>query len=150
MAFSFEVAMPTYVIYRDFQAGQLAGAAPLVFDPPKGSDELFFALQSKYPHLKNTSERIRAAVFEFLREEEALLDSALAQSQPLTPEMADAASITTSHYPAIFPPAISSSQSTWSSPEMHSVPTSTFGDSPPPLSRQFSVATTATVPSESR
>lgn len=133
---SFDMEMPSYIIYRDVQPGQPLGMAPLAFYPPKDSDELFDALRAKYPLSKTHSERMCEATLEFLREENTE-DFSLPQPQQ-------------QQQPSMLSSVASSSQSTWSSPETYNLPTPNFGDSPRPLSRQFSVATTATVPSESR
>ncbi|QIW99896.1 hypothetical protein AMS68_005414 [Peltaster fructicola] len=67
MAFTtdFDMSAPTYFIYRE--AGDLT--APLAFFPAKESDELFYALRAKFPHLKTHSERMRDASIEFLKQE---------------------------------------------------------------------------------
>jgi hypothetical protein len=134
--------MPSYIICRDTQPGQpINPTAQLVFYPPKDSDELFDALRTKYPHLKTHSERMREAVIQFLVEE---------QQVPQIPTPTTANSTLTSPWQASMQ-SMSSGSSTWSSPELFDLATPTFGNSPQPqtqpLSRQQSVATTATVPS---
>ena len=145
MAIPTEVEMPSYIIYREALPGQAVNpAAPLVFWPPKDSDELFDALRIKYPHLRTHSERMREAVFEFLLDEQA---PQLQTEQLPTPQMTN--STLTSPWQASMQ-SMSSGSSTWDSPEMFDLATPTFGNSPQPqapqLSRQPSIATTATAP----
>lgn len=61
---------PAYVVYRDISNGEPSDpTSPLLFFPPKGSDELFDALRTAFPHLKSHSERMRDAIIQFLLEE---------------------------------------------------------------------------------
>ena len=61
---------PYYRIYRRLLQGELPDpTAPLIFSPPKDSDELFDSLRAKYPHLKSHGERMREAETEFLLHE---------------------------------------------------------------------------------
>lgn len=61
---------PAYVVYRDISKGEPSDpSSPLLFFPPKGSDELFDALRTAFPHLKTHSERMRDAMIQFLLEE---------------------------------------------------------------------------------
>ncbi|KAK3686271.1 hypothetical protein LTR37_019994 [Vermiconidia calcicola] len=144
-----EMAMPSYIIYRDVTAGQsMDPTAPLAFFPPKDSDELFDALRTKYPHLRTHSERMRDAVLEFLLEETQL---PLAPMEQLpTPQTGHSA--TTSPWQASMQ-SMSSDSSTWSSPDMLGLATPSFGNSPQPqapsLTRYTSTATTSTGTSES-
>ncbi|KAK3684367.1 hypothetical protein LTR37_020343 [Vermiconidia calcicola] len=144
-----EMAMPSYIIYRDVTAGQsIDPTAPLAFFPPKDSDELFDALRTKYPHLRTHSERMRDAVLEFLLEETQL---PLAPMEQLpTPQTAH--STTTSPWQASMQ-SMSSDSSTWSSPDLLGLATPSFGNSPQPqapsLTRYSSTATTSTGTSES-
>ncbi|KAK5142372.1 hypothetical protein LTR04_002253, partial [Oleoguttula sp. CCFEE 6159] len=67
--------------FRVFRLPSLTGdsydpTAPLQFDPPKGSDELFFALMIAYPQGPTHSERMRAAVIDFLMNEKTADDFA--------------------------------------------------------------------------
>ena len=135
------VTMPTYIIGRDTQPGQpIDPTADLVFYPPKGSDELFDALRTKYPHLKTHSERMGEAVMQFYLEEQ----------QVQIPTPTPPTSTLTSPWQASMQ-SMSSGSSLWSSPELFDLATPSFGSSPQPqtqpFSRQESVATTATVPS---
>ena len=135
------VTMPNYIICRDTQPGQpIDPTASLVFYPPKDSDELFDALRMKYPHLKSHTERMREAVIEFYMQEQQIPTPTTANSTLTSPWQASMQSM-------------SSGSSTWSSPELFDMATPSFGNSPQPqtqpLSRQQSVATTATAPSNS-
>ena len=135
------VTMPTYIIGRDTQPGQpIDPTAELVFYPPKGSDELFDALRTKYPHLKTHSERMGEAVMQFYLEEQ----------QVQIPTPTPPTSTLTSPWQASMQ-SMSSGSSIWSSPELFDLATPSFRSSPQPqtqpFSRQESVATTATVPS---
>ena len=146
MALPTEIPMPSYFIYRDTAEGQCVDpTAPLVFWPPKDSDELFDALRAKYPHLRTHSERMREVVIEFLLEEQQVPQ--LPTEELSTPQMTN--STTTSPWQASMQ-SMSSGSSTWSSPEIFDLATPTFGNSPQPqtqqLSRQLSTATTATIP----
>lgn len=133
--------MPSYVIYRNTEQ-MFDTTAPLEFLPPKDSDELFFALREKYPHLGSHSERMREAVIEFLLEEQAT------ELQLATPH-----TNTTNETPP-WPTfqSMSSDSSTWSSPETLALSTPSFGSSPmpypypqaPKLSRQDSTVSSAT------
>lgn len=148
MARPTELEIPSYIICRDTEPGQpIDPTAPLLFFPPKDSDELFDALRTKYPHLKSHSERVREAVIEYLLEETQMEQI---PEQPMsTPYIAQLTSTITSQCPAIFPSA-SSNASTWSSPDVRSLATSSFGESPPaqPHRRLLSSATSVTGPSE--
>ncbi|TKA71327.1 hypothetical protein B0A49_05371 [Cryomyces minteri] len=67
--------------FRIFRLPSLTGnsyhpTVPLQFDPPKGSDELFFALMIAYPQGPTHSERMRAAVIDFLMNEKTAEDFA--------------------------------------------------------------------------
>ncbi|KAF2768547.1 hypothetical protein EJ03DRAFT_117687 [Teratosphaeria nubilosa] len=71
-----DMAIPTYVVYRDTSAGEAFDpTAPPVFFPPKDSDALVDALRAQYPHVKSHSERMRDAVIEFLIEERQAVQS---------------------------------------------------------------------------
>ena len=138
-----DVAMPTYFIYRDTPVGTpVDTTAPLLFWPPKDSDELFDALRAKYPHLQKHSERMREAVLEFLIEEQQFQQ--LQTEQLPTPQTMD--STMTSPW-LTYMQSMSSDTSTWSSPDMLGLATPSFGNSPQPqpqapsLSRQQSIAT---------
>ena len=139
--------MPSYIICRDVQPGQaIDPTAPLVFFPPKDSDELFDALRMKYPTLRTHSERMGQAVIEFLMEEQQLPQMPV--EQLATPTTAN--SVMTSPWETSMQ-SMSSGSSTWSSPELLDLATPTFGNSPQPqtvaLSRQESTATTTTMAS---
>lgn len=56
---------PGYRIYRNLTADGSAFdmTAALNFDPPQGSDELFFALKAAYPAVDNHAERTRMGTF---------------------------------------------------------------------------------------
>ena len=139
-----DMAMPTYIIYRDSPVGvPFDATAPLAFYPPKDSDELFDAMRAKYPHLKTHSERMREATIEYLLQERA--DEQQSPEQISTPLTADASM--TSPWLTSFP-SMSTGSSSFSSPDMLELATPTFGNSPqsqpaqPQLSRQPSVACT--------
>lgn len=141
------VTMPSYIICRDTQPGQpIDPTAPLVFFPPKDSDELFDALRMKYPTLRTHSERMGQAVIEFLMEEQQLPQMPVDQ----LPTPTTANSMMTSPWETSMQ-SMSSDASTWSSPELFDLATPTFGNSPQPqaqtLSRQQSTATSTTAAS---
>ena len=144
MAHPVQAEMADYIIYRDSPPGQFDPTAPLDFYPPKGSDELFDALRAKFPHLTTHSARMRQAVIEFLVDETPLYNPLCTISEQ---QQQDITSSMNSFWPAGLPSVASSDNSTWSSPETLNLPTPNFGNSPVPLSRQFSVVT---APSESR
>ncbi len=125
------VEMPSYIIYRNTQPGQLVDlAAPLEFWPPMGSDELFDALRSKFPHLKTHSERVGQATVEFFLEED--------MSQFSTPQTATSANV--SPWEASLP-SFCSEASTWSSPDGIGPATPSLTPQSSSLSRQESVST---------
>ncbi|KAG9548219.1 hypothetical protein KCU77_g22748, partial [Aureobasidium melanogenum] len=66
MDMSTQIPMVGYFIYR---SSEQADPTALEFCPPKGSDELFFALKTAFPHVKTHSDRMRNAVIEFLKQE---------------------------------------------------------------------------------
>lgn len=135
---------PAYVVYRDISNGEPSDpTSPLLFFPPKGSDELFDALRTAFPHLKSHSERMRDAIIQFLLEErqEELLRTSPAQTMdgtaPTTTTWLSASSSSSS--------SSSASTSVLSSPDLLDFATpSSLATSPqtlpPQLTRTASVA----------
>ncbi|KAL9533057.1 hypothetical protein SMMN14_03841 [Sphaerulina musiva] len=135
---------PAYVVYRDISNGEPSDpTSPLLFFPPKGSDELFDALRTAFPHLKSHSERMRDAIIQFLLEErqEELLRTSAAQTMdgtaPTTTTWLSASSSSSS--------SSSASASVSSSPDLLDFATpSSLSTSPqtlpPQLTRTASVA----------
>lgn len=136
---------PAYVVYRDISNGEPSDpTSPLLFFPPKGSDELFDALRTAFPHLKSHSERMRDAIIQFLLEErqEELLRTSTAQTMdgtaPTTTTWLSASSSSSSS-------SSSASTSVLSSPDLLDFATpSSLATSPqilpPQLTRTASVA----------
>lgn len=130
-------SVPTFMVYRDTPAGEpFDPTSPLLFFPPKGSDELFDALRIAFPHVKTHSERMRDAMIQYLLQER--------QDEQLASPTATMDTTTTTVWPAMS----SDSNSTWSSPELLNFPTpeASFSNSPqlaPQLSRQTSIATSS-------
>lgn len=135
---------PAYVVYRDISNGEPSDpTSPLLFFPPKGSDELFDALRTAFPHLKSHSERMRDAIIQFLLEERQ--EVLLRTSPALT--MDGTAPTTTTWLSASSSSSSSSSASTsvLSSPDLLDFATpSSLATSPqtlpPQLTRTASVA----------
>lgn len=133
---------PAYVVYRDISNGEPSDpTSPLLFFPPKGSDELFDALRTAFPHLKSHSERMRDAIIQFLLEErqEELLRTSPAQTMDGT------APTTTTWLSASSSSSSSASASISSSPDLLDFATpSSLATSPqtlpPQLTRTASVA----------
>lgn len=133
---------PAYVVYRDISNGEPSDpTSPLLFFPPKGSDELFDALRTAFPHLKSHSERMRDAIIQFLLEErqEELLRTSPAQTMDGT------APTTTTWLSASSSSSSSASASVSSSPDLLDFATpSSLATSPqtlpPQLTRTASVA----------
>ncbi|KAI5358178.1 Putative zn(2)-C6 fungal-type DNA-binding domain-containing protein [Septoria linicola] len=129
-------ATPAYVVYRDLQPGEpFDPTSPLLFFPPKGSDELFDALRIAFPHLKTHSERMRDAIIQFLLDER--------QEEQLQASPAMTMDTTAQTWPSM---SSSGSASVFSSPDLLDLPTPTsFANSPqaqaPQLARQASTAT---------
>ena len=133
---SFE-ATPAYIVYRDTSNGEIADpTSPLLFFPPKDSDELFDALRTAFPHLRTHSERMREAVIQFCKEEQEqeLFQTSPALTMDTTPGWPSAPS--------------SGTTSLFSSPDLLDLPSPTsFANSPqtqaPQLARTHSVATSS-------
>lgn len=132
---------PAYVVYRDISNGEPSDpTSPLLFFPPKGSDELFDALRIAFPHLKSHSERMRDAIIQFLLEErqEELLRTSPAQTM-------DGTAPTTTTWLSASSSSSSASASVSSSPDLLDFATpSSLATSPqtlpPQLTRTASVA----------
>ncbi|KAK4503624.1 hypothetical protein PRZ48_004539 [Zasmidium cellare] len=130
-------SVPAYVVYRDTPAGEpFDPTSPLLFFPPKGSDELFDALRIAFPNVKTHSERMRDAMIQYLLQER--------QDEQLASPAATMDTMPTTAWPSMS----SDSNSTWSSPELLNFPTpeASFSNSPqlaPQLSRQTSTATSS-------
>lgn len=133
---------PAYVVYRDISNGEPSDpTSPLLFFPPKGSDELFDALRTAFPHLKSHSERMRDAIIQFLLEERQ--EELLRTSPALT--MDGTAPTTTTWLSASSSSSASASASVSSSPDLLDFATpSSLATSPqtlpPQLTRTASVA----------
>lgn len=133
---------PAYVVYRDISNGEPSDpTSPLLFFPPKGSDELFDALRTAFPHLKSHSERMRDAIIQFLLEERQ--EELLRTSPALT--MDGTAPTTTTWLSASSSSSSSASTSVLSSPDLLDFATpSSLATSPqtlpPQLTRTASVA----------
>lgn len=138
----------SYIVYRDIAPGEpFDPTSPLLFFPPKGSDELFDALRIAFPNVKTHSERMRDAIIKYLLEERQ--DEQLQLPQP-SPAM------TLNEVPAAWPTLTpetslsSGSNSMFSSPDLLSFETpASFTHSPQPqapaqvpqMTRQASVTT---------
>ncbi|KAF2169230.1 hypothetical protein M409DRAFT_52500 [Zasmidium cellare ATCC 36951] len=137
MAIPQNTDVPTYVVYRDTPAGEpFDPTSPLLFFPPKGSDELFDALRIAFPNVKTHSERMRDAMIQYLLQER--------QDEQLASPAVTMDTMPTNTWPSMS----SDSNSTWSSPELLNFPTpeASFSNSPqlaPQLSRQTSIATSS-------
>ncbi|EME46552.1 hypothetical protein DOTSEDRAFT_87081 [Dothistroma septosporum NZE10] len=136
MAIPMMTEVPAYVVYRDIPAGEpFDPALPLVFFPPKGSDELFDALRIAFPLVKSHSERMREAVIAFLLGERQDDQS---QASPAT---------TMDTVPTTRPSMSSECASLHSTPESLNYATPASFDSPQPyasqLTRQASTATSS-------
>ncbi|KXT08939.1 hypothetical protein AC579_9526 [Pseudocercospora musae] len=121
---------PVYFVYRDIPAGEpFDPTSPLLFFPPKGSDELFDALRVAFPHLKTHSERMRDAIINFLLDERRD-EQTHASPAPAAPP-----------WPSV---SSSASPSMLSSPEMPDLSTPAYSPQPAPqLARQASLATSS-------
>lgn len=132
---------PAYVVYRDISNGEPSDpTSPLLFFPPKGSDELFDALRTAFPHLKSHSERMRDAIIQFLLEERQ--EELLRTSPALT---MDGTAPTTTTWLSASSSSSSASASVSSSPDLLDFATpSSLATSPqtlpPQLTRTASVA----------
>ncbi|EME83535.1 uncharacterized protein MYCFIDRAFT_174964 [Pseudocercospora fijiensis CIRAD86] len=127
---------PTYFVYRDIPAGEpFDPTSPLLFFPPKGSDELFDALRLAFPHLKTHSERLRDAIIKYLLEERH------DEQTQVSPAPAPAMDMSVA-WPSV---SSSGSASMLSSPEMLDMSTPAYSPQPtaPQLTRQASVATSS-------
>ncbi|KAF7188645.1 hypothetical protein HII31_10307 [Pseudocercospora fuligena] len=124
---------PVYFVYRDIPAGEpFDPTSPLLFFPPKGSDELFDALRIAFPHLKTHSERMRDAIIKFLLEERQDEQTQASPAPAMDASMA---------WPSV---SSSGSASMLSSPEMLDMSTPAYSPQPAPqLTRQASVATSS-------
>ncbi|KAF2482656.1 hypothetical protein BDY17DRAFT_311096 [Neohortaea acidophila] len=137
MALPTTMELPTYCVYREIRPdGSVDLAAPLHFFPPLGSDELFDALRSKFPHLKSHSERVGQASMQFFLEEDL--------SQFPTPLAPPSSTNVSPWEPSL--PSFCSETSAWSSPDAFDPATPHSSPLSHPLSRQQSMATSATAP----
>ncbi|KAI5240280.1 hypothetical protein E4T43_06155 [Aureobasidium subglaciale] len=133
MDMSTQMPMVGYFIYR---SGEQADPTALEFCPPKGSDELFFALKTAYPHVKTHSDRMRNAVIEFLKQE---LNAEQTQLEtptiPLETELSFDMSTESPWWPSM-----DSTASTLSSPDLFNMatPASMSSSQAPTMSRQNS------------
>lgn len=150
MAVPFTNDAISYIVYRDIAPGEpFDPTSPLLFFPPKGSDELFDALRVAFPNVKTHAERMRDAIIKYLLEERH--DEQLQLPQP-SPAM------TLNDVPAAWPTLTpetslsSGSTSMFSSPDMLNFETpASFTHSPQPqapaqapqMTRQASVTTSA-------
>ncbi|KAG9580684.1 hypothetical protein KCU77_g13503, partial [Aureobasidium melanogenum] len=106
------------------------------FCPPKGSDELFFALKTAFPHVKTHSDRMRNAVIEFLKQE--LDEEQSKMTTPVIPLDADLSCDIPTESP--WWPSMDSTASTLSSPDLFNLatPASMSSSQAPTMSRQNS------------
>lgn len=125
--------MVGYFIYR---SGEQADPTALEFCPPKGSDELFFALKTAFPHVKTHSDRMRNAVIEFLKQE--LNEEQAQMTTPVMPLEADLSCDIPTESP--WWPSMDSTASTLSSPDLFNLatPASMSSSHAPTMSRQNS------------
>ncbi|KAI5241359.1 hypothetical protein E4T42_08018 [Aureobasidium subglaciale] len=133
MDMSTQMPMVGYFIYR---SGEQADPTALEFCPPKGSDELFFALKTAYPHVKTHSDRMRNAVIEFLKQE---LNAEQTQLEtPTIPLETDLSFDMSTESP--WWPSMDSTASTLSSPDLFNMatPASMSSSQAPAMSRQNS------------
>ncbi|KEQ76950.1 hypothetical protein M436DRAFT_27875, partial [Aureobasidium namibiae CBS 147.97] len=133
METSTQIPMVGYFIYR---SGEQADPTALEFCPPKGSDELFFALKTAYPHVKTHSDRMRNAVIEFLKQE--LTEEQNQMTTPIIPMEADLSYDVSNKSP--WWPSMDSTASTLSSPDLYNLatPASMSSYQAPTMSRQNS------------
>ncbi|CAK4032548.1 Hypothetical predicted protein [Lecanosticta acicola] len=75
----------SYIVYRDISPGEpFDPTSPLLFFPPKGSDELFDALRVAFPQVKTHSERLRDAIIQYLIQERRQEEFQLTHPSPAT------------------------------------------------------------------
>ncbi|THY16411.1 hypothetical protein D6D01_07708 [Aureobasidium pullulans] len=134
MDMSTQLPMAGYFIYR---SGEQADPTALEFCPPKGSDELFFALKVAYPHVKTHSDRMRNAVIEFLKQE---LTDEQTMAAPAIPMDSDLNYDLSAESPWSSWPSMDSTTSTLSSPDLLNLatPASMTSSYAPTMSRQNS------------
>ena len=134
MDMSPQLPMAGYFIYR---SGEQADPTALEFCPPKGSDELFFALKVAYPHVKTHSDRMRNAVIEFLKQE---LAEEQTMAAPAIPMDSDLNYDLSTESPWSSWPSMDSTTSTLSSPDLLNLatPASMTSSYAPTMSRQNS------------
>ena len=134
MDMSTQLPMAGYFIYR---SGEQADPTALEFCPPKGSDELFFALKVAYPHVKTHSDRMRNAVIEFLKQE---LTEEQTMAAPAIPMDSDLNYDLSTESPWSSWPSMDSTTSTLSSPDLLNLatPASMTSSYAPTMSRQNS------------
>ncbi|THX17372.1 hypothetical protein D6D13_01064 [Aureobasidium pullulans] len=134
MDMSTQLPMAGYFIYR---SGEQADPTALEFCPPKGSDELFFALKVAYPHVKTHSDRMRNAVIEFLKQE---LAEEQTMAAPAIPMDSDLNYDLSTESPWSSWPSMDSTTSTLSSPDILNLatPASMTSSYAPTMSRQDS------------
>ncbi|KAG9694862.1 hypothetical protein KCU95_g5333, partial [Aureobasidium melanogenum] len=133
MDMSTQIPMVGYFIYR---SSEQADPTALEFCPPKGSDELFFALKTAFPHVKTHSDRMRNAVIEFLKQE--LDEEQSKMTTPVIPLDADLSCDIPTESP--WWPSMDSTASTLSSPDLFNLatPASMSSSHAPTMSRQNS------------
>lgn len=130
-----DISPATYFVYRDTPAGEpFDPTSPLLFFPPKGSDELFDALREAFPHLKTHSERMRDAIIKYLLEER---EGDQSQASP-----AIAVESAATAWPSV---SSSVSGSVLNSPDILNMSTSAYSpqSNSPQLTRQASAATSS-------
>ncbi|KAG9512153.1 hypothetical protein KCV07_g9636, partial [Aureobasidium melanogenum] len=133
MDMSTQIPMVGYFIYR---SNEQADPTALEFCPPKGSDELFFALKTAFPHVKTHSDRMRNAVIEFLKQE--LDEEQIKMTTPVIPLDTDLSCDIPTESP--WWPSMDSTASTLSSPDLFNLatPASMSSSQAPTMSRQNS------------
>jgi hypothetical protein len=131
--------MVGYFIYR---SNEQADPTALEFCPPKGSDELFFALKTAFPHVKTHSDRMRNAVIEFLKQE--LDEEQIKMTTPVIPLDTDLSCDIPTESP--WWPSMDSTASTLSSPDLFNLatPASMSSSQAPTMSRQNSSSQSST------
>ncbi|KAH0360564.1 hypothetical protein KCU65_g9338, partial [Aureobasidium melanogenum] len=139
MDMSTQIPMVGYFIYR---SSEQADPTALEFCPPKGSDELFFALKTAFPHVKTHSDRMRNAVIDFLKQE--LNEEQSQMTTPVIPLEADLSCDIPTESP--WWPSMDSTASTLSSPDLFNLatPASMSSSHAPTMSRQNSSSQSST------
>lgn len=150
MDMSTQMPMAGFFIYR---SGEPTDPTALEFSPPKGSDELFFALKAAFPHVKTHSDRMRNAVIDFLKQElteeqnqmaapPLPMDSSLDSNLTFEPSFEASNESPWPSWPSM------ASSSTLSSPDLLNLatPASMSSSYAPTMSRQNSSARTNSAP----